>query len=161
MTGAVTNGSEGNVKQSITVPRPIARAFALFTAEMGSWWPAANTFANAAFVTVVVEPRPGGRWFERTTDGTETAWGRVLVWDPPHRVVLTWQITPEGQPEPDPAKASEVEVRFVATGPDTTRVELTHSAFERHGEEGGAIWRTAMASEGGWPLFLGRYAADD
>lgn len=111
-----------------------------------------------AFETVV-EPREGGRWFERTTDGVETDWGRVLAWDPPHRLVLTWQITHEGLPEPDSNKASEVEVRFVGEGPATTRVELKHREFARHGDECGAIWRAGMDSTEGWTKFLDRYTA--
>jgi uncharacterized protein YndB with AHSA1/START domain len=83
----------------------------------------------------------------------------VVDWSPPDRVTLTWQITAQGTPEPDPDKASSVDVRFTAVSPTETRLDLTHSAFERHGGESATIWRDAMASEGGWPLFLGRYAA--
>jgi uncharacterized protein YndB with AHSA1/START domain len=83
----------------------------------------------------------------------------VRVWDPPRRLVLTWQITPEGLPEPDSSKASEVEVRFVDEGLATTRVELEHREFARHGEDGGAIWRAGMDSTEGWTKFLDRYVA--
>jgi hypothetical protein len=148
-----------SVDHSVSVSLPIERAFTLFTCAIGRWWPAANTFARDDAVEVVIEPAAGGRWFERTLDGREQAWGRVVAWSPPDRVTLTWQITAQGTPEPDPDKASTVDVRFTALGPAETRVDLTHSAFARHGAEDAAIWREAMASEGGWPLFLARYAA--
>jgi uncharacterized protein YndB with AHSA1/START domain len=155
---------EATVRRTVTVPVPVEHAFAVFADGMGSWWPRENTFARVfgkadAFETVVVEPKEGGRWFERTTDGVEADWGRVRVWDPPRRLVLTWQITPEGLPEPDSSKASEVEVRFVDEGLATTRVELEHREFARHGEDGGAIWRAGMDSTEGWTKFLDRYVA--
>ncbi|HYI13883.1 MAG TPA: SRPBCC domain-containing protein, partial [Thermomicrobiales bacterium] len=99
-----------------------------------------------------------GRWYERTAHGHESAWGDVLDWEPPRRLVLGWQITPEGQPEPDPTRASEVEVTFISADGSETRVVVRHRAFNRHGPEGGAIWRQAMDSSEGWPKFLDRYA---
>jgi uncharacterized protein YndB with AHSA1/START domain len=156
-------GNEATVRRAVRVPTDIDRAFAVFAGEIGRWWPAENTFANVAmgqpdaFATVVVEPRAGGRWFERTRDGQEMAWGRVTAYEPPRRLVLTWQITPQGRPEPDPAKASVVDVRFVPEGSSTTRVELEHRAFDWHGAEGAAVWREAMASAEGWTKFLARY----
>lgn len=150
------------IRHTVTVPIPLERAFERFTEGIGSWWPVENTFSKESFETVIIEQNEGGRWYERDNDGRETPWGRVVAWEPPHRIVLTWQITPQGLPEPDPNKASEFEVRFApksqSTQP-TTRVEIDHRAFERHGNEGGAIWREAMDSEEGWPKFLGRYAA--
>jgi hypothetical protein len=157
--------TEKTVRRTLRVPVSADRSFTAFTEEMSAWWPIENTFASVAFSqpetfeTVIVEPREGGRWFERSIDGKETDWGRVVVFDPLRRLVLTWQITPQGTPEPDPSKASEVELRFVPEGPSTTRVELEHREFERHGEAGAVTWREAMESAGGWSKFLDRYAA--
>ncbi len=150
--------AQEEVQRGVTVSAPIERAFAVFTEEMGRWWPAANTFAKDRFETVQIEPRTGDRWFERASNGSETAWGRVLDWQPPHSLVLTWQITQDGQPEPDPRKASEVDVRFAAETPERTRVAVTHRAFERHGEAAAETWRAAMASPPGWDQFLRLYA---
>lgn len=134
------------------------RAFELFTREMSIWWPREYTWAGEVLETIGIEPREGGRCFERGPHGFECDWGRVLVWEPPRRLVFSWQISPERAPEPDPAKAGAVEVRFVAEGPSVTRIELEHRGFARHGDEG-RRYRQAMASELGWPRILGRYAA--
>jgi uncharacterized protein YndB with AHSA1/START domain len=106
--------------------------------------------------TIAIEPRAGGRCFERGPHGFECDWGRVLAYDPPRRLAFLWQISPRREPVSDPARASEVEVVFVAEV-DTTRVELTHRGFERHGD-GAAEYREAMASEQGWPYLLRCYA---
>ena len=103
-------------------------------------------------------PREGGFCFERGPHGFTCHWGRVLVWDPPARLVLAWQIAPDRAPEPNPAKASEVEVRFRAAGSASTRVDLEHRAFPRHGDAADT-YRQALASPQGWPLILARYAA--
>lgn len=95
--------------------------------------------------------------FERGPHGFRIDWGRVLAWEPPRRVGFSWQITPERVPEPNPAKAGQVEVSFAALSPDTTRIAVTHSGFERHGESG-AAYRVAMAEQG-WPIILARYRA--
>lgn len=148
------------VRRSITVPVPALQAFETFTSGMRTWWPSANTFGKANYESVHVDEREGGRWYERDHDGNETLWGNVLAWEPPRRVVLTWQINPQGQPEPDASKASVVEIRFTPEGNASTRVDLEHRNFQNHGEEGGAIWSAAMNSEeGGWPYFLGLYQA--
>lgn len=150
----------GPVRRSVTLSVSRDRAFAVFADEMGRWWPRENTFAKDAFAGVTVEPGAGGRWIERDAGGGEAEWGRVLVWEPPRRLVLTWQIAPDGTPEPDPARASEVEIGFVAVGASTTRVELERRAFERHGEPGGTVWRNAMSSGEGWDKILARCAAE-
>ena len=147
------------VRRSVTVPVSADHAFEVFTGQMTRWWSQANTFGKENYESVTVEPRSGGRWFERAADGSTTDWGQVLVWEPPRRVVLTWQITPQGLPEADPSKASVVEVRFEPEDSGTTRVELEHREFDRHGAEGSSIWYGAMDSEeGGWSYFLNRYA---
>ncbi len=149
---------EDEVRRTATLRVPADRAFAVFTDGLAIWWPPEYTWAGDALDTIGIEPREGGRCFERGPHGFWCDWGRVLVWDPPHRLVLSWQISPERVPEPDPAKASEVEVRFVAEGPSACRVELEHRGFERHGE-GGAGYRAGMDSAEGWTYILDRYAA--
>jgi uncharacterized protein YndB with AHSA1/START domain len=147
-----------DVRRNVTVPVPAERAFAVFTDGLATWWPREYTWAGDALDTIGIEPRAGGRCFELGPHGFRCDWGRVLVWDPPRRLVLAWQISPEPAPEPKPTKASEIEVRFVAEGPAVTRVELEHRGFERHGS-GGAGYREAMGSAQGWAYILGRYAA--
>jgi uncharacterized protein YndB with AHSA1/START domain len=155
MTGQI---SADAVRRIVTVPVPPDRAFTLFIAGFGTWWPREYTWAGEVLDTIVIEPRKGGRCFERGPYGFECDWGRVLVWDPPQRLAFSWQISPERVPEPNPAKASEVEVRFVAEGPSTTRVELEHRGFARHGE-GGDAYRAGMGSPEGWMYILDRYVA--
>ncbi|MGH8929928.1 MAG: SRPBCC family protein, partial [Egibacteraceae bacterium] len=123
------------VRVSVTVEAPAERAFALFTEGLGSWWPADYTWARDTLDTIGIEPRLGGRCFERGPHGFTCDWGRVLAWDPPQRLVLSWQIGPRREPEPDPGKASVVEVRFSAGDPSVT-VELEHRGFARHGDSG-------------------------
>jgi DNA-binding transcriptional ArsR family regulator len=148
--------TEEQVQATVTVEAGVERAFVVFTRDLGSWWPPQHHIGKQPMATAIMEPRAGGRWFERAADGSECQWGQVLAWEPPARVVLAWQIGPTWQVEPDLAKASEVEVRFTAEGPNRTRVELVHSGFERHGE-GGAAMRKSVAAEGGWQLVLDRY----
>jgi uncharacterized protein YndB with AHSA1/START domain len=146
------------VRQAVLVGAPLDRAFALFTQGFGTWWPREYTWAREKLDTIAIEPREGGRCFERGPHGFQADWGRVLTWDPPHRLVFRWQISPGREPVPDPDAASEVEVRFEAEDAQSTRVELEHRGFEKHGE-GGAGYAAAMGSERGWPLILDRYAS--
>lgn len=133
-----------------TVAAPIARVFTAFTTEMHAWWPPDHRLGSAVRRDVTLEQREGGRWFETGADGSTCDWGRVLVWDPPRRVVLSWGIRPGFVPEPDDARASRVEVRFEETSPGATAISITHSAFERHGE-GWEAMRESVAGPGGWP----------
>jgi uncharacterized protein YndB with AHSA1/START domain len=149
---------EDTLHHATTVAAPVERAFATFSDGLAGWWPREYTWAQDTLETIAIEPREGGRCFERGPHGFHCDWGRVLAWDPPDRLVFTWQIGPDRVPEPNPAKASEVEVRFVADGPSATRVELEHRGFSRHGD-GGDRYRAAMGSRLGWPLILDRYAA--
>lgn len=138
-----------------TTPR---RAFDVFTKGFATWWPLdTHHIGEQDAVDAVLEPRVGGRWFERAADGTECDWGSVLVWEPPTRLVLAWQLNPDFAYDPDTTLATEVEVRFVADGA-ATRVELEHRGFSVHGERGDAM-RTAVGSEGGWKGLLTRFAA--
>ncbi|MCW3063955.1 MAG: hypothetical protein JWN32_1127 [Solirubrobacterales bacterium] len=145
------------VKHELTVATPIERAFATFTERFDTWWPRSHSIGAADMDVAIVEPREGGRWFERGVDATECDWGRVLAWEPPHRVVLSWHIDCHWRYDPDPAHASEVEVRFTAEGPDRTRVELEHRNLERHGAEAAEL-REAVSSPGGWPGLLAMFA---
>jgi hypothetical protein len=146
------------VHTSVTVPQPPAAAFALFADHLGSWWPREYTWSQDVLERIGLEPRVGGRCYEIGPHGFHSDWGRVLVWALPSWLRLAWQISPRREPEPDPAKASEVDVRFEAAEGGTTRVTLEHRGFERHGPEG-AAYHDALASAQGWPWILARYAA--
>jgi uncharacterized protein YndB with AHSA1/START domain len=147
--------TQDSLVRELFVRVPPERAFAGFI-NLGRWWPREYTWAQDVLQTIGIEPRLNGACFERGPHGFECDWGRVIVWEPPGRIVFTWQIAFDRTPEPDPAKASEVEVRFTeeALG---TRVFLEHRAFSRHGEKGNA-YREGMASPEGWPSMLERYA---
>ena len=149
------------VRQSVTVDVPPERAFAVFTADLASWWPLeAYHIGSQPAVAVVVEPRAGGRWYERAADGSECDWGRVLACDPPHRIVVSWQINANDEtwfPDPDPAHASEIEVTFTGQPDGQTRVEFEHRHFERHGAGGDGI-HAGVSSSGGWATILDSYA---
>ena len=141
-----------------TARLPLADAFTFFPRAMGRWWPADYHLGTAEMVDSVVEPRAGGRWYERGADGTECDWGRVLVWEPPHRLVLTWQINGRWEYDPDPEHASEIEVRFTADGPDETIVDLEHRHLDRL-VEARALRDGIVDSGGGWSALLEAYAA--
>jgi uncharacterized protein YndB with AHSA1/START domain len=102
---------------TITVQVPVDRAFRVFTDAFGNWWPAEFHIGQADMATAVLEPRAGGRWYEQGVDGSQSDWGRVLAWEPPHRLVLTWQINGHWQYDPDPEHASEIEGASAPTGP--------------------------------------------
>jgi uncharacterized protein YndB with AHSA1/START domain len=104
----------------------------------------------------VIEPREGGRWFERSEDGSECEWGRVLAWEPPDRVVLVWQLSPDWQY--DAGLHTEIEVRFTAEGERRTRVELEHRGLENYAERAEQM-RTILGSDDGWGGLLRRFAA--
>jgi uncharacterized protein YndB with AHSA1/START domain len=145
------------VRKTLNVNVPIERAFAVFTEEMGSWWPATHHIGKQPFAAITVEQRIGGRWFERAADGNECEWGRVLAWEPPNRVAFSWHLQSDWKFDPNPGRASEVEIKFFAEGAGKTRVELEHRGLERHGE-GWQQLRTAMDSPGGWSLVLEQFA---
>lgn len=139
-----------------TVAVPLIRAFDVFTGSINAWWPHQYHIGQADIADVVLEPRVGGRWFERGVDGSECDWGRVLAWEPPHRVLITWQINGLWQFDPDPDHASEIEARFRADGPDQTIVEVQHRHFERL--VAGQSVHDAINGGGGWELLLAGYA---
>ena len=145
------------VQTSIVVAAPIERAFSVFTEGMASWWPTTHHILEAELAEMVFEPRQGGHIYDRGVDGSECRWARVLVYEPPERVVFSWDINLEWKREDDPERTSEVEVRFVAEGPNSTRVELEHRGIERHGE-GWEAMRDAVGSPGGWHAGLEAFA---
>jgi uncharacterized protein YndB with AHSA1/START domain len=146
------------VRTSVTVEAPIERAFEVFTEGFDSWWPRENHNLGAQpLQRAVLEPREGGRWYEIDANGDECDWGSVLAYEPPNRVVVSWQIDGNFQLDGDPERASEVEVRFTAEGDERTRVELEHRHLERHGDTAQAL-RVGVSSEGGWPGLLEDYA---
>ncbi len=145
------------VHGEITVDAPIERAFAVFTDGIDRWWPREHTIGAAPMAKIVLEPRSGGRAYTIDVNGDECDWGRVLAYEPPARVVFSWDITVAWQQEPDPKRCSEVEVRFIAQNPGRTSVKLVHRHLDRHGEGWERI-RDAVASEGGWTMTLARYA---
>jgi uncharacterized protein YndB with AHSA1/START domain len=144
------------VSSSIVVDAPIERAFAVFTEDMGSWWPPEHRMLQGQKSHMVFEPKQGGRAYELGADGTECKWSTVLVWEPPHRVVLTWEISPQWSLETDPAKASEVEVSFTPEAQSRTRVVVEHRHLDRHGN-GWEDLRGALGSPEGWPTELASY----
>lgn len=149
--------AEDHIPRSFTVPVPAERAFHAFTADFVRWWPAEYTWSGAVLQWIGMEPHTGGACYELGPEGFRCDFGRVLHWQPPHRLRFSWQIGPTRVPEPDPARASEVEVRFLAETPDRTRVELEHRHFSRHGS-GAREYRAAMDSPQGWDHILHRYA---
>ena len=144
------------VRQSIVVDASPERAFYVFTDGMTSWWPIdSHSIGDRPMAEAVIEPRTGGRWYERGDDGRECDWGRVLAWEPPDRVVLTWQISAEWRS--DPAIHTEIEVRFTPEGDGRTRVDLEHRGLESFGERTEQM-RAIFGSDGGWKGLLRRFA---
>jgi uncharacterized protein YndB with AHSA1/START domain len=140
----------------VTVGVPVEQAFDVFTGSFDAWWPHQYHIGQADVDEVVLEPGEGGRWYERGVDGSECDWGRVLIWQPPHRLVFTWQISGAWQFDPDPDHASEIEVRFTADGPEQTTIAVEHRHFERL--DGGQAVNDAIRGGGGWTLLLEGYA---
>jgi uncharacterized protein YndB with AHSA1/START domain len=145
------------IQLSIVVEAPLQRAFQVFVDDFDRIKPREHNMLSVAIAETVFEPRAGGRIYDRGVDGSECHWARVLTYEPPHRVVFSWDISPRWQIETDHDKTSEVEVRFVAETPDRTRVELEHRNLDRHGP-GWEGARDGVGAGDGWPLYLRRYA---
>jgi uncharacterized protein YndB with AHSA1/START domain len=146
------------VRAAIVVDAPIERAFQVFTENFDRIKPREHNLLAVDIEETVLEPRAGGRIYDRGVDGSECHWARVLAFEPPDRIVFSWDISPRWQIESDPGNASEVEVRFIAESAERTRVELEHRNLDRHG----AGWESArdgVSGDQGWPLYLDRYAA--
>jgi uncharacterized protein YndB with AHSA1/START domain len=153
-----TQVRDTTVRAEIVVDASLERAFSVFTEDFGSFKPPEHNLLAVEIAETVFEPRVGGHLYDRGVDGTECRWARVLAYERPQRVVLSWDISPEWQLETDPEKTSEWEVRFISETPERTRVELEHRNLERHGE-GWEEEREGVAGDGGWPLYLQRFAA--
>jgi hypothetical protein len=148
------SAAEVVVARSLTVPLTVAKTFELFTARMRDYWPPEHSIGTSPIADVVVEPRVGGRWFERGVDGSDCDWGRVAVWDPPQRVVLLWQITGDWKFDPD--FETEVEVSFTDAEPGRTKIDLRHRNLQRYGDRTEPM-RAAFDSPDGWGGTLARF----
>jgi uncharacterized protein YndB with AHSA1/START domain len=154
----MTRAAAPVVRRQIVVTAPIERAFTAFTARFGDFKPAEHNLLAVPIAETVFETKVGGSIYDRGVDGTECHWARVLAYDPPDRVVFSWDIGPRWQIETDPEHTSEVEVRFIAETPERTRVELEHRHLDRHGTGWESV-RDGVDDDAGWPLYLARYAA--
>jgi len=152
-----TQALGSTVRVSIVVEVPIERAFRVFTGEFDRIKPREHNILGVDIAETVFEPRVGGRVYDRGVDGSEFQWARVLAFEPPNRLVFSWDLSPHWQVESDLDKTSEVEVRFIAEADDRTRVELEHRNLDRHGD-GWEGMRGAIGGEDGWPLYLQRFA---
>jgi uncharacterized protein YndB with AHSA1/START domain len=152
-----TQAAETSVQASIVVDAPIERAFDVFTAGIGTWFPPEYNLMQSEIVERVFEPREGGSVYDKGADGSECHWGRVLAYEPPNRVVFSWDISTQWQIESDPEKTSEVDVRFRSEGSERTRVDVEHRNLDRHGE-GWEQARDAVGGEGGWSGCLRAFA---
>jgi uncharacterized protein YndB with AHSA1/START domain len=156
----MSTATDTAVTTSVVVDVPQARAFKVFTDEIGTWWdPDHHLLPEGTTLTAMVfEPRVGGHVYDVVSDGSECRWSRVLAYDPPERVVFSWDINLQWEIETDLDRTSEVEVRFIAEAPDRTRVELEHRNLDRHGD-GWEQMRDAVGSPNGWSSGLSLYAA--
>ena len=145
------------VRRHVVVDAPVDRAFELFVARFGDFKPKEHNLLGTPITETRFEAHVGGHIYDVAEDGSECRWARVLAYEPPDRVVFSWDISPQWQVETDLEKTSEVEVRFVAENPERTRVELEHRALDRHGDGWEGI-RESVGGEGGWPGCLQRFA---
>ena len=151
-----TQAQAATVRQEIAVDAPVDRAFRVFTEQLDKIKPREHNMLGVDIEETVCEPRAGGRIYDRGTDGSQCEWASVIAYEPPDRVVFSWNVSPHWQVETDPARRSEVEVRFIPEGPERTRVELEHRHLDRHGD-GWEGLRDGVAAPDGWPLYLQRY----
>jgi uncharacterized protein YndB with AHSA1/START domain len=152
-----TQAAETSAKTSIVVEAPIEEAFRVFTEDFGKFKPPEHNMLQVEIAETIFEPRVGGHLYDRGVDGSECRWARILAYEPPDRVIFSWDISPQWQIETDLEKTSEVEVSFVSETPERTRVELEHRNLERHGE-GWEGTREGVGGNDGWPLYLQRFA---
>jgi uncharacterized protein YndB with AHSA1/START domain len=145
-----------SVTHEVVVDVPIDRAFSVFTEDFGRFKPREHNLLSVEIAETVFEPHVGGHLYDRGVDGSECRWARVLAYEPPNRVVISWDISPRWQIETDQEKTSEVEVRFIAEAPARTRVELEHRMLNRH-LDGWESLREGVNGDAGWPLYLRRY----
>ncbi|HEY7145741.1 MAG TPA: SRPBCC family protein [Streptosporangiaceae bacterium] len=154
----MTQPEAATVRKEVVVDTPIDRAFTVFTDRFGDFKPPEHNLLGSPIARTVFEPRVGGGIVDQAVDGSECRWARILAFDPPDRVVFSWDISPQWTIEADPAQTSEVEVRFYAESPTRTRVELEHRHIDRHGPGWEAVADGVDGAQG-WPLYLDRYTA--
>ena len=152
-----TQQDSTTVAVDITVEVPLEHAFSVFTERFDEIKPREHNLLEVPIERTVLEPRVDGRVYDVGVDGSSCAWARVLAFEPPHRLVISWDISPRWQLEPDHERSSEVEIRFVAETPERTRVQLEHRNLDRHGE--GWEGFTSLDTGNGWPLYLERFRA--
>lgn len=145
------------VRKQVVVPTPIDKAFVAFTERLGDFKPPEHNLLQSPIAETVFQNHVGGHIIDRGEDGSECRWARVLVWEPPERVVFSWDIGPTWELETDPENTSEVEIRFIAETPERTRVELEHRNLDRHGPGWPSV-HDALNNGDGWPLYLSRFA---
>ncbi|HTH53846.1 MAG TPA: SRPBCC family protein [Edaphobacter sp.] len=141
------------VYKSVRVPVSAERAFSIFVEQMETWWPASHHIAPNPFQTIVVEPRVGGRWYERDAQGNDCSWGFVRAWDPPCFITLSWHLQQDWSFNPDLSHASDLDIRFTPESASSTLVELTHYNLERHGEDYVDL-RDRLDGPGAWGFIL-------
>lgn len=151
-----SQAEETSIRTEVVVETAREHAFNLFSERFDQIKPREHNMLAVDIAESIFEPHAGGRVFDRGVDGSECQWGRVLAYEPPERIVFTWDISPHWQIESDLGRASEVELRFTAEAPERTRVELEHRHLDRHGE-GWQELREGVRGDGGWPLYLSRY----
>ena len=154
----MTQAATAVVRRQIIVEAPIERAFTVFTERFGDFKPPEHNLLGVAIAETVFEPKVGGHIYDRGVDGSECRWARVLAFEPPDRVVFSWDISPQWQIETEPDNTSEVEVQLIVETPQRTRVELEHRHIDRHGPGWQAV-SDGVGHDQGWPLYLNRYAA--
>jgi uncharacterized protein YndB with AHSA1/START domain len=152
-----TQTGQTSIRSEVIVEAPQDRAFRVFAEQFDRIKPREHNLLSVDIAESVFEPRAGGRVYDRGVDGSECQWARVIAYDPPERIVFTWDISPRWQIETDLDRASEVEVRFIAETTERTRVELEHRHLDRHGE-GWEGLREGVGGDQGWPLYLRRFA---
>ncbi len=142
------------VRKEVVVGVSAEKAFRVFTDGINTWWPRSHHIGSSPLKRAIIEPREGGRWYSESEDGTECDTGKVLVWDPPKRLVMTWQLTAAWKF--DPEFITEVEVNFTADGPNRTKVVLEHRNLERYGAVAAAV-RSQIGAETGWGLIIDNF----
>ena len=152
------SATAATVRRQVLVNAPIGQAFKVFTERFGDFKPREHNMLKAAIAETVFEPRVGGNIYDRAVDGSECRWARILAFEPPDRVVFSWDISPRWQIETNPELTSEVEVCFISETAERTRLELEHRNIDRHGFGWESV-RDGVDNEAGWPLYLQRYAA--
>lgn len=143
------------VRKKVLVHASQQKAFQVFTQGIDGWWPRQHHIGKSPLKKAILEGAPNGRWYATHEDGSESDTGKVLVWEPPRRLILAWQLTAEWQF--DPAFVTEIEVTFTPDGPDKTWVELEHRDMERFGDKAKLV-RDSIDSPGGWTEILDEFA---